>query len=152
MSFAIVGCWVSSPSTNWSTWWRHAMRRGSPCCQGQRWHFPWMSTSSSRSRGRVRRGFRRNGPLRVVGRSVRRLRLVRPGAWKARVGGGWHRGVLGGAPVVDANLFLIFPNDVFSGWSGSGRLIVHTKAVVPTRIIFIIGLEEVELLTGMCCG
>ena len=137
MSFAIVGYWVSSPSTNWSTWWRHAMRRSSPGCQGQRWHFPWMSTSSSRSRGRVRRGFRRNGPLRVVGRSVRRLRLVRPGAWKARVGGGEHRGVLGGAPVVAANLFFIFPNDVLSGWSWSGRLIIHTKAVVPERIIYL---------------
>ena len=151
MSFAIVGCWIASPSTNWSTWWRHAMRRGSPGCQGQRWHFPWMSTSS-RSRGWVRRGFRRNGPLRVVGRSLRRLRLVRAGAWKAGIGGGWHRGVLGRAPVVAANLFLIFPNDVFSGWSGSGRLIVHTKAVVPARIIIIIRLEEVGLLTGMCCG
>ena len=65
--------------------------------------------------------------------------MVRPGAWKARVGGGWHRGVLGGAPVVAANLFLIFPNDVLSGWSGSGRLIIYTKAVVPERIIFLIG-------------
>jgi len=37
--------------------------------------------------------------------------------------------------VVAANLFLIFPNDVFSGWGGSGRLIVHTKAVVPVCVV-----------------
>ena len=109
-----------------------------------------MSTST-RSRGWVRRGFRRNGPLRVVGRSVRRLRLVGAGAWKAGVGGGRHRGVLGGASVVAANLFVIFPNDVFSGWGGSGRLIVHTKAVVPASEDHIYNWVERKLNCSPVC-
>ena len=40
--------------------------------------------------------------------------------------------VLGGG--VASSLLLIFPNYVFSGWSGGGRLIVHAKTIVPAEI------------------
>jgi len=41
--------------------------------------------------------------------------------------------VLGGG--VASSLLLIFPNYVFSGWSGGGRLIVHAKTIVPVGVM-----------------
>jgi len=42
-----------------------------------------------------------------------------------RVLGGW----------VATSLLLILPYDVFSGWSGGGRLVIHAKAVVPVGVM-----------------
>ena len=65
------------------------------------------------------------------------LSWVRSIAVQAGVGVGVVGGrvVLGG--LVASSLLLILTNDVFSGWSGGGRLVIHPKAVVPEKITIV---------------
>lgn len=123
MSFAVWLNPVSSSSSpaHWTTWWRHASWRSTPCRQRRRENFRWVPPYS-RPRRRVGHRLRRCWPW-ALPWAVGKLSLGRSIGLAGPTGG------------VATGLLLILPNNVFSGWSRGGRLIVHAKTIVPVGVM-----------------